>query len=119
MDVNFNGLEELTQRIRSFQNTQEFENQALMEAGKHMKKELEKTAPVRTGKLKGNILMSEIKDNKIDVGTSQQGNGFYGFFLEYGTSTMNANPWARPAWEMNKQKVKDIMAEELRKGLGL
>lgn len=119
MDVDFAGLDELTRRIRAMGNTQGIEKKALEAGAKHVKKELEKVAPVRTGTLKANVLMSEIKDSKIDVGTKAKGDGFYGFFLEYGTSKLPAQPWARPAWETNKRKVKQIMADELRRGLGL
>ncbi len=119
METDFTGLDALVRQIRTMSNTQGMEKKALEAGAKHMKKEFEKVAPVRTGALKANILMSEIENSKIDVGTKATGDGFYGFFLEYGTSKMNARPWARPAWETNKRKVKQIMADELRKGLGL
>lgn len=119
METDFTGLDALVRQIRTMGNTQGIEKKALEAGAKHMKKEFEKVAPVRTGKLQTNILMSEIENSKIDVGTKATGDGFYGFFLEYGTSKFNARPWARPAWETNKRKVKQIMADELRRGLGL
>lgn len=119
MDVDFAGLAELTRRVRSMGDTQGMEKKALEAGAKHVQKELEKVAPMRTGTLKANILMSDIENGKIDIGTHSTGLGFHGFFLEYGTSKMPARPWARLAWESNKRKVKEIMADELRKGLRL
>lgn len=119
MEVDFTGLEALTQQLRSMGNLQSVEKKSLEAGADHMKAEFEKGAPVLSGTLKANILKSEVKDGKIDIGTRPKGDGFYGFFLEYGTSKLNADPWARPAWERNKRKVKDIMADELRRGMGL
>lgn len=119
MELRVSGLESITRRIRALGDTQEVERKALEAGADHAKAELEKAAPVLTGNLKANIIQTEIKDGKIDIGTRPTGDGFYGFFLEFGTSKMPARPWARPAWERNKRKVKDIMADELRRGMDL
>lgn len=120
MDVDFSGLEELTRQVRAMGNLRNVEKKSLEAGAEHVQKELEKAAPVgATGRLRDNILKSEVQDGKIDIGTRPVGDGFYGFFLEYGTSKMQARPWARPAWESNKRKVKELMADELRRGMGL
>lgn len=119
MDLRTLGLDALLSQVRALGNSTEAERKALEAGAEHVKGELEKAAPVRSGTLKANILKTPIKDGRIDIGTRPVGDGFYGFFLEYGTSKMSARPWARPAWERNKQKVKDIMADELRRGMGL
>lgn len=119
MDVDFSGLDALIRQVRALDNNQDIEKKALEAGAEHVKTVFERAAPVQAGTLKANILTSDIQNGKIDIGTRPTGDGFYGFFLEYGTSKLNARPWARPAWEREKRKVKDIMAEELRKGLGL
>ena len=119
MEVDFSGLDQLTQRLSDMSNRSDVEKKALDTAADHIQKELESAAPVLSGTLKENILKTEVNGGKIDIGTRPVGDGFYGFFLEYGTSKMGARPWARPAWERNKRKVKQIMADELRKGMGL
>lgn len=47
-----------------------------------------------TGNLVESITVEVTKD-EITVGPDKS--GFYGFFLEYGTSKMSARPWFRPA----------------------
>lgn len=44
---------------------------------------------------------------------------FYGKFIEWGTSQQAERPFLQPALEKNKSKIKEIMLDELRKGLGL
>lgn len=119
MDVDYEGLDVLIRQVRALGNNPEIEKKTLEAGAEHVKKEFEEAAPVREGTLKANILKSEIQSGKIDIGTRPTGDGFYGFFLEYGTSKLTARPWARPTWEREKRKVKAIMAEELRKGLNL
>ena len=120
MEVDFSELNALSRQIRALGNLQHAEAEALDAGAEYIKKEFEGAAPVgATGKLRDNILKSEMKDGKIDIGTRPTGDGFYGFFIEFGTSKMMARPWARPTWERKKRNVKDIMAEELRKGMRL
>jgi HK97 gp10 family phage protein len=69
-----------------------------------------------TGNLKANIIVSKVKDGKIDIGPDQQGCAFYGYFLEFGRSAgtrkhgsakgfkypaMPPHPFMQPAFEEN------------------
>lgn len=120
MEVNFSDLNSLANQIRALGDLQHVEKEALEAGAEYIKGEFESAAPVgATGKLRDNILKSDITDGKIDIGTHPTGDGFYGFFIEFGTSKMMARPWARPVWERKKLTVKDIMADELRRGLRL
>ncbi len=58
---------------------------------------------VQTGHLRASITHITPRPFVRHVGTNVK----YGWFLEreYGTSTMAARPWLRPAWEKNKGKL--------------
>ena len=84
MDLKFNGLDSIVSRLRQMENTEVIEKKALEAAGNHMKSKMETSAPVRTGTLKANIIVTGVKNGIIQVGTDQQGDGFHGYFLEYG-----------------------------------
>lgn len=43
------------------------------------------------------------------------GEGFYGRFLEFGTSKMPARPFMRPAVDAHAQEVVDLFASEMRR----
>jgi len=55
--------------------------------------------PIKTGRLFNSLAISSVQTKKtvqvIKIGTSSE--GFYGTFLEFGTSRMVARPWMRPA----------------------
>lgn len=119
MNLDVNGLDELMSRVRKMSNTEAVEEKALEAGAAEMKSILESVAPVKTGTLKANIIKSSIENGSVKIGTRPTGDGFYGFFLEFGTSKMSARPWVRPAFEQNKESIKSIMAAELRRGLNL
>lgn len=119
MRVEVTGMEALLAQVRRLADSEEVQKKALEAGAAETKKVLEAAAPVRVGTLKANIITSDIVDGKVMIGTKPTGDGFYGFFLEYGTSKMAARPWARPAFEQNRNRIKEIMAAELRRGLGL
>lgn len=119
MDLNVNGYDALVARIRQLSNTEEIEEKALEAGATEMKSVLESVAPVKTGVLKANIIKTPIENGTVKIGTKPTGDGFYGFFLEFGTSKMSARPWVRPAFEQSRESIKSIMAAELRRGLGL
>jgi len=48
---------------------------------------------------------------EVKVGPSKR--GFYGMFLEFGTSKMPAHPFLRPAFESQSQEALDIFSKEL------
>ncbi len=79
----------------------------------------------RTGKLRAGLKIGKIKtknDTKyIEIGVDKSDNSkiFYGKFIEWGTSKKAAHPFLQPALERNKSRIKQIITEELRRGLGL
>lgn len=70
-------------------------------------------APVRTGLLKREgIVKGNITGDFVDVGWTDD--GFYGRFLEYGTSKMAPRSHLRPAYEQTKTQVVDVMLRKLK-----
>lgn len=119
VSVKMEGLAELQKKIATFSNRTEVESKALEEAGEYLRSKIQDMTPVRKGLLKASITKSEVINGKIQIGPSQQGPAFRAHFIEFGTSKMRAQPFMRPAFEMAKPTIEKIMAEEIRKGLGL
>lgn len=119
VNVSFEGLDELRTRLESMANSEEIKQRALESSGEHLREAIAKSVPVRTGALKAAIIKGEVQDGKILIGPSRQGPAFRAHFVEFGTSKMRAKPFLRPTFEQEKDTVQKIMADEIRKGLGL
>lgn len=130
------GMGQLLRRINEMgeQIESEVEKEALIEGAKIIRASGEAKAPMLTGNLKANIVISKVKDGKIHIGPDQQGDAFYGYFLEFGRSAgtkrtgkkkgynypaMPAHPFMQPAFEENIGEVKEEMAKVIRQALGL
>jgi len=119
VDIKMDGLDELRDKLKSFANPEPIIKAALEQSGEHLRGAIENTTPVRTGALKAAIVKGEVIDGKIQIGPSQQGPAFRAHFLEFGTSRMSSQPFLRNTFEQQKSKVEQIIAEEIRKGLGI
>lgn len=117
--VTMEGLDELRKKLESFARKSDVEDSALEKAGEHLRQEIQNSVPVLTGSLKAAIVKGEVINGKIQIGPSQQGPAFRAHFVEFGTSKMPAKPFMRPAFEREKANIERIMAQEIRKGLGL
>ena len=123
VSVTMDGLSELQAKLAKFAKSEEVTNVALEKAGEHLRSEIQGMTPVRKGPsggaLKAAIVKGEVINGKIQIGPSQQGPAFRAHFVEFGTSKMPAQPFMRPAFEQSKSTIENIMASEIRKGLGL
>lgn len=123
MKFEFEGIDGLIQQMQRTEiNAEQAKNEALEESAKVMQKATEDQAPVRDqggGTLRDNIEISEIEDGEIQVYVDQQGKAYYGYFLEYGTSKMRAQPFMGPAFMKSRLKMQQAMADSLRKRIGL
>lgn len=126
MKVQFDGLVELQRRLKEMENFEPIEKKALEESGDHLKSKLEDSVysyglKRRSGKSEESfVLNKEIIRGSIKVGLSNQNNdAFYLYFHENGTSKMPARPFMRPTFEQEKAKIEQIMADEIKRGLGL
>lgn len=79
----------------------------------------------RSGNLREGLKIGDIKTKNgvkyIEIGIDKGDISkiFYGKFIEWGTSKEAARPFLQPALEKNKDIVKEIIKDELRRGLGL
>lgn len=122
MPAQIEGMTQLLQRIEQMGRTLETQvkEKALKESAELMKDKVVPLVPVRTGKLRQNIIVSDIDVNEtIHIGPDQQGPVFYSHFLEFGTKKMSPKPFLGPAYENNKEAVQNKMAAVIRRELNL
>ena len=97
--------------------TAEIEKKAmdrLQKAGELVADRARLNVPVDTGKLKASIRVVRLKgDPKLDVrvyaGSREKGGAFYAHMVEYGTVKMRARPYLRPALNVVKSSIMNIM----------
>lgn len=102
VNVRIEGWEELERKLRQLGatiNEQELLEGALMEGAGIVKGAIEQSAPYKTGQLRDNIEISKKGREKYSVRIGPSGKGFYGRYLEYGTSSHSARPFVRPAFD--------------------
>lgn len=127
-ELEVKGMQELVDKVKQLGNkAKKIENQALLKGAEPILKEAVSTTEFhdRTGRLRKNLKISRPKskgDTKyvlvgIDKGDISE--IFYGKFLEFGTSKMNARPFLGPAYESKKEEAKEIIKQELRNALNL
>lgn len=87
--------------------------EALTEGADVVRPEVEAQAPYRTGQLRGNIEAEPDPQNMPSVRIGPTGAGFYGRFLEYGTSKMAAQPFVRPALDGARVRAEAAIGDAL------
>ena len=101
------------------------ERKALETAAVPIQKSAVAKAPVRTGKGRDSIKIGKVRTLKggkiISIGIHGEDHktGLHMYYQEFGTSRHVAQPFLRPAYEENKSSSKDIIADELKRTLGL
>ena len=106
-------LERKLKRIGGDVNAQDVIEDALAEGGEYLKAALQAGAPYRTGQLRSNIVVSRNGREKYSIRVGPDGDGFYGRFLEHGTSRMPPHPWMRPTFEAVVGELEQIIADAL------
>lgn len=118
MPAELQGLETLLRRVReTVADADQIEEKALQRGAEIIKDEASSLAPTKTTNLQSNIVISQVKDKKIEIGPSDK--AFYSTMVELGTSQAAAQPFLGPALANKKGEVENAMKEELRRGLGL
>lgn len=121
MPVKLQGMQQLKAQLLELEKKidKKLKEDALIAGAEIMKEKVKESAPVRTGILKANIIVSDVKNSKIHIGPDQQGKAFYGHFLEFGTSKMSAQPFMGPAFENNQDEAQEKMMEVIKRELGI
>lgn len=125
--MDLSGMEELFNRLEGMANATTIINKALKAAAIPVLADAKSTSMFtdRTGKLRRSLKIGTVKTKNdvkyIEIGISKSDNSkaFYGKMIEWGTSKKSARPFLQPALERNKDAVKEIIKEELRRGLSV
>lgn len=99
--IEIEGLDDLERKLSGLGatiNAQGLLENALMSGAEIVQSAFSAAAPRRTGQLAGDIQISKQGRQKFSVRVGPGIAGFYGRYLEYGTSKMAARPWMRPAF---------------------
>ena len=120
-EIKFEGMDELLLALQKMGAEGDIiTEQALIAGAETLKEEAETRAPYKTGKLKANIKIGEIREDKkgrrsIVVGPAKGdiSKVFYGKFSEYGTVKEPAKPWLRPAFDESKDKIGKKMEDTI------
>lgn len=109
------GFEELSKELAQIAKDAgpEKRKRALEAGAKIVVEKARASVPVRTGLLKREGIAAESpKDDAVEIGWTQS--GFYGRFLEHGTSKMRARPHLQPAYEREQNRITQTMLRELK-----
>jgi len=122
--ITLDGMDELVKKLYDISERVgvQAENKALREGAEIVRVDAGRRAPrseLDKPHLADNIIKSNVKTDRrsgikyIDVGP---GKGFfYGLFIEYGTSKIEAKPFLSTAYKENRNEVLKTMADVLRK----
>lgn len=118
MKIEFDGLEELANKLENTaNNVEKGKDEALLAGAKVMQEATKKLAPVRAvggGNLKDHVNISDVEDGEIQVYVDQQGKAYYGYFHEIGTSKMRARPFMGPAFNTSKHQIERAIADKIK-----
>ena len=121
-NLDIEGVDNLVKKLEELgRKGSRIENAALKKAGERVKDAIQEETPVRTGELKRSIAVSGVrtKEGVKHVEVSPGKDGWYGVFVEFGTVNQSANPFMSRGYEKSKEDAMAIIAEEIKKGLGL
>lgn len=113
------GLRRTLRQIQAIpEAVREARNESLEEWAENVKRDAQRLAPVRTGRLRNSI------DKRLDlsrgdavVGTFDRNIMEYAPHVEHGTSSMRAQPHLRPAYEMNRRDAVSDIRDRVRNRL--
>jgi HK97 gp10 family phage protein len=135
MKVDFSGLEHLRKQLSQLENAEEIEKKALDKAGKYLVDKLKAEAPHHDGTIEENLMLKKAKDGQAIVHT---GKAYHAHLYEFGRTggetkirdkngtertikwgDMPMNPFMTRTYESELKTLERIIAEELKKGMGL
>ena len=124
--IDTSGFDELLSMLESMgSDAKKIQDKVLTAAAEPILDDMVSNAPELTGKGKEGLKISKPATNngvrfvKIGINKADMSDVFYMKFHEWGTTKMQAKPFMQPALESNRRTVKEVMLEELKRGLGL
>lgn len=81
----------------------------LKDAGNFVTGEAKKIVPVDTGNLRSSLDNKMKGNDTVQIGTDVE----YSTDVEFGTSKQRAQPYLLPAYEMNKEEIKNMMRKHV------
>lgn len=81
----------------------------LKDVGNFVTSEAKIMVPVDTGKLRGSLNNKMKGNDTVQIGTDVE----YSTDVEFGTSKQRAQPYLLPAYEMNKEEIKNMMRKHV------
>jgi HK97 gp10 family phage protein len=132
MSAQLEGVNQLLNRINDLGRTvpNQVRDKALDKASQYLKQKLEDNVysfglHELTGTAKQSMVVSTIKDGKVDVGIKNTGEAFYLYFHEFGFfnkmvgKKVPARPLFRPTFENEKQRLQQIMKDVIKGELNI
>lgn len=130
--VEMRGFDELERKLAKLATSlpEARQQKILSDAGEIVAEEARMLAPVRFGNLRDSIAVStevlggafkmdgglSLGSLQVLIGPSKGGNpdGFYGHFVEFGTVSMPAQPFMRPAFDHTEGQLRSRIAGDVR-----
>lgn len=132
MAAQLEGVNQLLNRINELGKTvpEQVRDKALEKGSEYLRQKLEDNVysmglHEKSGTAKKSMVVSTIKDGKVEVGIKNTGEAFYLYFHEFGFfnklvgKKVPARPLFRPTFENEKEKLQQIMIDVIRNGMNL
>lgn len=125
--IRMDGMEHVLKNLASKVNLTDGEREAILtKAGKVIEESVKERTPYDPYYHPNNAQYGSLKDNIktfYDSNSKQvfihTNNAYWSEFLEYGTRTMDAQPFMQDAYASSKDKAERIIQQELKAKLGL
>lgn len=117
--VTVDGLDELKKRLEKLSGDLRAKAEdALSESADAVKKDMMRRVPVDTGNLRRSIT-ARVRKRQLtaNVGPRPGKSAFYGYWVEFGTSSMRAQPFAGPAAEAERARWPNRLRTHLKDAL--
>lgn len=117
--VTVDGLDELKKRLEKLSDDLRAKAEdALSESADAVKKDMMRRVPVDTGNLRRSIT-ARVRKRQLtaNVGPRPGKSAFYGYWVEFGTSSMRAQPFAGPAAEAERARWPNRLRTHLKDAL--
>ena len=118
--IEIEGMDALIQRLGSLEDRgKKAESAALRRAGDVIQEAVKREAPVRSGELRDSIKRSGVREDSEGKYVLVWPSKYYAHMVEFGTVKMRANPFMGRGYAASKGQAYAVLAQELRRRLGL